>query len=365
MVEPWREYSGPEKGASGPLPWQERPVDEALTEWAEGLSGQWRLQRTVERPGSVAGRSIVDGRRVTLTVKPAPADHGIAFLRSDRPADAPIPVDLGHLARSTIYITLAARPPWERTTAFFMRNSHLTPVKFAEHLLVSIREPSVSIPEHFLGVAGLLVDNCLVEVDGPDLPYLGYYDFLELFHASGVVEQDAPRRILKVAEPFEARGREGQRFGVRPAEELSVDYRVDFTSRCPEVGRQQIALKEVTAASFLRECAFARTLFLTSWQIFITGIYRRVNTSDENLKVIVAADRHRYLNTGAEAPRYPVEGRSTEVVRHKVGDLLGELTLLGRPLVGHVEVHRGGHSFTLLALRELLASGCLKEETLS
>jgi UDP-3-O-[3-hydroxymyristoyl] N-acetylglucosamine deacetylase len=362
VLEVWREFSGPADGGDGDLPWQERPIDLGLATWAEELSSGWVSQRTVDKPAAVAGRSIVDGRRVTLTVRPAPADHGIRFRRSDWPHDVSIPVDLSHLARSTIYVTLAARPPSARTAAFFMRNSHWTVLKFAEHLLVSIPEPSVSIPEHFLAVASLLVDNCLVEVDAPDLPYLGYYDFFETFYRAGVTGQYTPRRVLKVRAPFSVSGREGQRLEVRPAESLAVDYRVDFARRCPEVGRQSHSM-EVTAASFLRDCAFARTLFLTSWQIFITGIYRSVNTSRENLKVILAADRHRYLNTDPDGPRYLVDGRSTEVVRHKIGDLLGELSFLGRALVGEVTVERGGHSFTLLALGELMASGCLVEES--
>lgn len=361
MVEVSRQFSAPSSGDRESLAWQERPVDAGLEAWAEELSGAWSRQRTVGRPVSVVGRSIVDDRRVTLTVRPAPPEHGFSFRRSDWPEEVAVPVDLDHLARSTIYVTLAARPPSGRTTAFFMRNSHWTALKFAEHLLVSIPEPSVSIPEHFLAVGSLLVDNCLVELDGPDLPYLGYYDFFETFYRAGVADQDAPRRLFRVRAPFSSSGREGQRLEVRPAERLAVDYRVDFTRRCPEVGRQSHSM-EVTAASFLRECAFARTLFLTSWRIFITGIYRSVNTTRENLKVILVADNRRYLNTGEEGPRYLVDGRSTEVVRHKVGDLLGELTFLGRALVGQVAVERGGHSFTLLALRELLASGCLAEE---
>lgn len=364
MVELWREFSGPSDGEPGRLPWQERPITRDLMAWAEGLSSGWSLQRTVARPVAVAGRSIVDGRRVNLTLRPAPPDHGLVFSRSDQPGEEPIPVSLERLARSTIYVTLASRPPSAATTSFFMRNSHWRAIKFAEHLLVRIPEPSVSIPEHLLAVAGLLVDNCVMEVDGPDLPFLGYYDFLETFHRSGVVIQDAPRRLFKVSAPFEARGREGQRLTVRPADGLSVDYRVDFSHISPAVGRQSHSM-EITAASFIKECAFARTLYLTLWRIFITSIYRSVDTSRDNLKVILAADRRDYLNLGSEGPRYPVGGRSTEVVRHKVGDLLGELTLLGRPLVGRLEVERGGHSFTLLALRKLLESGCLVEEDAS
>ncbi|MFQ5893278.1 MAG: UDP-3-O-acyl-N-acetylglucosamine deacetylase, partial [Nitrospinota bacterium] len=337
VVEVWREFAGPTGEETGELPWQERPIDPGLAAWADGLSGPWTCQRTVEKPVAVVGRSIITGERVTLTLRPAPPDHGIRFRRTDRPEEVAIPLAFRHLARSTNYLTLAFRLPPARLTGFFMRHAHHTALKFAEHLLLAVPEPKVSIFEHLLGVASLVVDNCLVEVDGPELPFLGYYEFFETFYRAGVASQEVPRRILRATTPFTTTGREGQRLTLRPAERLTVDYQVDFTQRCPAVGRQAHSL-EVTAARFLQECAFARTLYLTSWQIFLTGIYRSINTSLDNLKIILAADRHRYLNAGPEGPRYLVDGHSTEVVRHKVGDLLGELLFLGGPVVGHLTV---------------------------
>jgi UDP-3-O-[3-hydroxymyristoyl] N-acetylglucosamine deacetylase len=244
-----------------------------------------------------------------------------------------------------------------------MSRAEWTALKFLEHKLISIAEPKVSIPEHFLAVASLLVDNCLVELDGPELPYLGYLEFFETFYRAGLLEQDAPRRAFRLEAPFSFQGTAGQRLVMEPADGLSVDYRVDFSQKCQAIGRQSHSM-EVSALSFLRECALARTLYLTSWQIFITGIYRTVNTSRESLKVILAANEEGYLNSGLDGPRYLVSGHSTEVVRHKVGDLLGELALLGKPLLARVRVERGGHSFTIMALKKLSRSGLLREELL-
>ncbi len=80
---------------------------------------------------------------------------------------------------------------------------------------------------------------------------------------------------------------------------------------------------------------------------------------EESLAWTLAANSDGYLNAGEHAPRYVVDGASQEVVRHKIGDLLGELSLLGAPLEARIRVHRGGHSFIILALERLRDSGLL------
>ena len=212
--------------------------------------------------------------------------------------------------------------------------------------------------EHLLAASYLVVDNLLVEIDGGDIPFFTFRQFLAQFHMAGIVSQEAPRTTFALAGTLRIEGTEGQWIEMMPCEGLVLDYSVDFTAKSPAVGKQRFSL-EVGTERFLTEISDARTIYFDEWRRFITSIYKKVPYSEESLAWTLAATSEGYLNAGENAPRYVVEGVSQEVVRHKIGDLLGELSLLGGVLKARIRVHRGGHSFIILALERLRRSGLL------
>lgn len=343
--------------------WKEKEIDSDLMHWAREQDIHSKIQRTIKKEITFTGKSVVDGRNARIRLRPADPDSGILFLRGDLSEGVPIKACFENLVRTSIYISLASGAKRNRwLQRFFMNNSHHTWLKFLEHLIIRLPENNISIIEHILAVCYILLDNLIIEVFDDNIPYLSFYEFIEKIREAGIFEQDSPRRIYIIKEPFFFSGREGQGIRFEPAEELSVDYSIDFSRKCKEVGRQHCSMT-ITPESVLKELAFARSIFFTDWKVFITKIYKRVNYSEENLDMILVADREGYLNREGNAPRYIKDEKSSELVRHKIGDLLGELALLGGFVKAGITVHRGGHSFVLLALERLRDSGLLREES--
>jgi UDP-3-O-[3-hydroxymyristoyl] N-acetylglucosamine deacetylase len=188
--------------------------------------------------------------------------------------------------------------------------------------------------EHFLSAtAGLGVDNVLVDVDGPELPILdgSAAPWVRALREAGIVRQSAtvnpfvPSRSIVINEA--ARGR---RIEIRPARELRITYTIDFAH--PVIGRQSLTVVP-TPDLYAQHIAPARTFgFLSEYETLKAhGLARG---ADVHNCIVLGTDR---VESGEL--RFP-----DEFVRHKVLDLIGDLALVGRPVLGHVIVLRGGHS---------------------
>jgi UDP-3-O-[3-hydroxymyristoyl] N-acetylglucosamine deacetylase len=249
----------------------------------------------------LSGIGLHSGRHVHVVLHPAAANHGVVFHRSD--VDCFVPAVAEEAGRFDHATTLGARG---------------RDVATVEHLLSA--------------TVGAGLDNVLVELDGPEVPILdgSALPWLEAFRAAGLVAQAelaipfAPSRVLAVPESS------GRKLEIRPARDLRVTYTIDFPN--PAVGRQSITVV-LTPDSYAAHLAPARTFgFLSEYEALKAhGLARGAR---EDNCIVVGNDR---VENGEL--RF-----ADEFVRHKALDLLGDLALVGRPVLGHVVAHKAGHA---------------------
>ncbi|HKC25533.1 MAG TPA: UDP-3-O-acyl-N-acetylglucosamine deacetylase [Thermoanaerobaculia bacterium] len=259
-----------------------------------------RAQSTLQRPLRVSGVGLHTGRHVDILLSPAPPGHGVVFYRSD--VDRFIPAlieEAGALDHAT---TLGPRG----------------------------RE--VATVEHLLSAAvGLGLDNFLVEVNGPEVPILdgSAAPWVAAIRHAGLVRQSVEIRPLVLTRTITLAGPGGKRIEVRPARELRVTYTIDFAH--PAVGRQSVTVV-VTPDSYARHLAPARTFgFLAEYEeLKAHGLARGASMSN---CIVIGPE-------GVENGRLRF---ADEFVRHKALDLVGDLALVGRPVLAHVIANRAGH----------------------
>lgn len=276
----------------------------------DGLS-----QRTIAEKISCTGIGLHTGEPVQLTLHPARVGSGIVFVRSDLAHPVEIPA----------------------------RRDSVTSTQMATTL--GIGDATVSTVEHLLSALySLGVDNVRIEVDGPEVPVMdgSSASFVFLIRAAGFFEQDAPTRRLRIVKPLEVR--EGDRsLRIEPASELRVSYFVDYAH--PAIGRQSLESLTIDGDTFESEIGRARTFgFLQD----VEALWRNGLARGGNLDNTVVMDEQRVLNE--DGLRW-----SDEFVRHKILDLVGDLSLIGLPLAGHVIAVRGGHALHTGLVEEILA----------
>jgi len=259
-------------------------------------------QHTLRKPVSVEGVGLHSGKRVRLNLLPAPEDSGVVFLAGadrERIPAAPESVINSHYATT------------------IGRNG--TRIQTVEHLMAA--------------AAGLGVDNLEVEVDGPEIPALdgSARPFAAILTSAGRREQSARRRPLALTQPVRVGG-EGRWIHAFPSDAPRISYTLDNDH--PAVGTQVLSWT-LTERSFVEEVAPARTYgFLKDLGLMRKNGLAR-GGSLENAVVI-----------GNRGPLNGLRYRD-EFVRHKILDLIGDLALLGRPLLAHVVARNGGHALNL------------------
>ena len=267
-------------------------------------------RRTLRRAVGCTGIGLHTGKPVQLRLEPAPPESGICFYRSDVAVE--IPARLEYLARLDHATTLS-------------RDG--VSIGTVEHLLSALN--------------GLGVDDVRVGVNGPEVPILdgSAAPFVILIHEAGLRPQPATRRYIKVREPVEV-VRGSKRIRVSPSEHLQVSYEIGFDH--PLLRRQAISLR-LSPSTFVERIAPARTF----------GFLREVEMLRQNglalggsLENAVVIGESGVLNK----LRFP-----DEFVRHKVLDALGDLALLGHPIVGHIEACKAGHALHTALARELVS----------
>jgi UDP-3-O-[3-hydroxymyristoyl] N-acetylglucosamine deacetylase len=272
------------------------------------------LQKTLKSAIHCRGVALHSGARVAMTLRPAAPDSGIVFRRSDC-AGAQIKAEW----RSAVEQPLCTR----------LDNGEGQSVGTVEHLMAAL--------------AGLEIDNAMIELDGPEVPGMdgSAAPFVFLIDCAGVVEQDAPRRAIKVLKPVSV-GVAGKSATLSPDDGFSMSFAIDFASGA--IGRQDISIA-VDPDSFRADISRARTFgFLHEVdQLRAAGLAR--GSSLDNA-VVINGDQ--VLNR--EGLRYV-----DEFVRHKVLDALGDLYLAGAPLIGHFRGERSGHALNLRLIEALFA----------
>jgi UDP-3-O-[3-hydroxymyristoyl] N-acetylglucosamine deacetylase len=275
-------------------------------------------QTTLCDEASVSGIGVHSGSPVTLTLHPADAGTGIVFLRTGLPG------------RSDCEIRADVRA--------------VTATEFAT-VLGDDDGPLCATAEHVLAaLAGLGVDNAVVEVDGPEVPIMdgSAEAFVAAIDHAGVRSLDAPRRFLKVLKPV--RVTQGRSVGEILPNSRGLRLEIDIEFDHPLIGRQRCAL-DVSPANFRRELARARTFGFMRDVAKLWNQGYALGASFENTLVV---SETRVLN--ADGVRYP-----DEFVRHKALDAVGDLALAGLPLLATYRSVRGGHTLNHAILSALLA----------
>lgn len=274
-------------------------------------------QKTLKAAIDCRGVGLHSGARTTVRLCPAAPGTGIVFRRVDRAgAGAEIAADWRNVVESSLCTTLGNREGMRVGTV--------------EHLMAAL--------------AGAGIDNAVIEVDGPEIPIMdgSAAPFLFLIECAGSVEQDAPRRAIKVLSPVIV-GDEGKSAALLPDDIQSMSFVIDFESRA--INRQDINLA-LDSATFKAELARARTFgFLHEVNRMRAAGLARGGSLDN--AVVVHGDR--VLNEGGL--RY-----ADEFVRHKVLDAVGDLALAGAPLLAHFRGVRSGHALNRRLLEALFAA---------
>ncbi|HTX49378.1 MAG TPA: UDP-3-O-acyl-N-acetylglucosamine deacetylase [Caulobacteraceae bacterium] len=263
------------------------------------------FQTTLAAPAVLSGVGVHSGAPVRMTLKPAPAGAGVVFVRTDLPeATNRIPASVETVS-ATMLATVVA-------------NAEGASVSTVEHLMAAF--------------AGLGIDNALVEIDGPETPIMdgSAADFADALDAAGVATLPAARRYLRVLAPIEVGG-PGKRAALVPAERFEMSVEIVFGA--PAIGRQQLDIA-LDPASFRAELADARTFgFIAEVEQLRAAGYGRGASLDNTIVV----DGDHLLNPGGLR-------RPDEFVRHKAMDALGDLALLGAPILGRYEASCSGHA---------------------
>ena len=274
-----------------------------------------RQQQTIQRPVTCTGVGLHCGRQVSLTLAPAPPDTGIVFIRTDLSAKQWVPAAIANVRPTLLSTTVGVDG---------------VQVQSIEHLLAA--------------AAGLGIDNLYVEVDAPELPALdgSATPFVALLQEAGVAAQARYRSYLKIVSPIDVT--EGDKhIVVRPASTTSVTYTIDYDH--PLIRRQAYTY-DWSCDSFVLDIAPARTFgFLREvealWDAGLGlggSLHNTLILSEEGL-----------LNEGGLRYR-------DEFVRHKILDLVGDMTLLGMPVVGEILAIRSGHALHARLVSRILES---------
>ena len=273
-------------------------------------------QRTLKSKIKTTGVGLHTGARVELTLRPAHPETGIVFHRIDLPGSAAIPGEARNVGDTRLSSSL------------------------------SKDGASVSTVEHLMSaLAGLGIDNVHVDVAGPELPIMdgSAAPFVFLLQSAGIVEQDAAKRYLRIKMPVEARdGDKWARF--EPHDGFVLDFTIDFPH--PVFGSEnRHVLIDFAENSYTKEVSRARTF---GFMQDVEALRAAGLIQGGSMQNAIVLDETRVLNS--EGLRY-----DNEFIRHKVLDAIGDIYLLGHPLIGQYTAYKSGHALNNKLTRALLA----------
>jgi UDP-3-O-[3-hydroxymyristoyl] N-acetylglucosamine deacetylase len=272
-------------------------------------------QTTIANRATLSGVGVHSGHAASVTLHPAEADSGIYFYRTnlDDGRDREIPADYRHVSATDLCTTIGTSG---------------ASVATIEHLMATLR--------------AMDVDNCMIEVDGPEVPVMdgSAEAFIDAIDQAGMETLSKARRYIKVKKPV--RVELGTSFAeFKPHDGRRLEIEIDFAN--PLVGKQRYAA-DMTADCFRRDIGRARTFgfFADVKSLWARGF--ALGASLDNA-IVIAEDR--VMNP--EGLRY-----TDEFVRHKALDAVGDLALAGAPILGCYHSYRGGHRLNVLAIEALL-----------
>ncbi len=282
----------------------------------EPLAAGVPMQQTLARPVTVSGKGLLLGKPVDLVIVPAPAGEGIVFERTDIEPNVQIPALVSNA-------TNRAR----RTTLF----SDDVTIETVEHLMSAL--------------CGLCIDNAVIRLDGPEVPCGdgSSMPFVEQILAAGTVEQDLPRRIMKVTEPICLQDGDAMIAAFPSHEEgLHVVYDLDYGEASSRIERQTQAWHSASG-TYATDVAPARTFSLQEEAQALQSQGMCTHLSPSDILVI-----------GEEGPIDNVFRFDNEPVRHKILDIIGDLYLCGAFIQGRIVASRSGHSLNRKLCKAIL-----------
>lgn len=276
-------------------------------------------EKTLQNAIPCVGIGLHGGKKVNMTLKPAPIGTGIVFVRTDvTDKKNTIPATYDRIVDTRLCSCLG--------------NEDGVTVSTIEHLMGAL--------------SGFGITNLLIEVDGPEVPIMdgSAADFATLIECAGVLEQDAPLKALKILKEVSFADGKGAEVCLYPAEEgLSIDFMIDF-KQSRAIGRQEYSIM-LTPRSFKDAVAYARTFgFAQEVEMLRTMGLARGGSLDN----AVVVDGDKVIN--------PEGLRSdNEFVVHKTLDAVGDLYQVGMPIIGHFSGVKSGHAHTNTLLRHLMS----------
>ncbi|QLP99503.1 MAG: UDP-3-O-acyl-N-acetylglucosamine deacetylase [Burkholderiaceae bacterium] len=277
-------------------------------------------QHTLKALTRAVGVGLHSGQRVELTLRPAPADTGIVFRRVDLPEPVDIPVSAEAVTDTRLASTISNAGARVHTV---------------EHLMSAC--------------AGLGVDNLYIDITAEEVPILdgSASSFVYLLQSAGIVAQNAPRRFIRVKQPVEVR--EGEGAGVKwarlaPYDGYRLSFEIEFDHPAVDATGQRVVF-DLGEGSYARDIARARTFGFTR---DVEALRANGLALGGGLDNAIVMDDYKVLNN--DGLRY-----DDEFVKHKILDAMGDLYLIGKPLLAEYSAFRSGHALNNRLLRVLLA----------
>lgn len=275
-------------------------------------------QRTLKEIVKTIGVGLHSGRKVTLTLRPAAANTGIIYRRTDvnPPVDFPAQPDS---VRDTVLCTALVNEDGIR-------------ISTVEHLNAAL--------------AGMGIDNIIIEVDAPEIPIMdgSASPFVFLLQQAGIETQNAPKRFIRVKKPV--RFEDGDKWAeLVPYNGFRMDFKIEFNHPAIDVDQQHLKF-DFSSTSFVKDISRARTFgfmkdieYLQSQNLCLGGSF----------DCAIVLDEYRILNE--DGLRF-----ANEFVTHKVLDAIGDLYMCGHPIIGELRAFKTGHGLNNQLLRALLAN---------
>jgi len=278
-------------------------------------------QRTLKQKVQTTGIGLHSGERVTLTIHPAPVDHGIVYRRVDLDPPVTIPARAERVTDTRMASTLSAADegPGRDVKVFTV-----------EHLMSAL--------------AGLGVDNALIDITATEIPILdgSAGSFVHLLQAGGVIEQAAPKQFIRIVEPVEVR--DGDKWArLEPHFGFRMVFEIEFGHPAIDATGQRVEI-DFADTSYTSEIARARTFGFTHEVEYLraNGLAR-----GGSLGNAIVMDESKVLN--ADGLRY-----TDEFVKHKALDAIGDLYLIGHQILGSYIAHKSGHALNNRLIRAVL-----------
>lgn len=271
-------------------------------------------QRTVRDVIECRSSGLHSGRKVSMKIRPADADEGIVFIRTDLPGNHRVRAEIGNVCDTTLATTIG---------------NNGSAVSTIEHLMSAF--------------SGMGVDNAIVEVNAPEVPIMdgSALPFVQMLKSVGTRIQGKCKKMLVINEAVSVEESGGAAM-LLPAPEFKITYKIDFDH--PAIGQQTYHMN-FSDTSYDEDICAARTFgFLKD----VEYLQARGLALGGSLKNAVVLDEKKIINKEGLRCR-------NEFVKHKILDAIGDLSLLGMPIIGHFIAYKSGHRLNTQLLREMLA----------